>query len=116
MKVSQMQMESEGKKRKMEERRGRDGLSRDRLVEVMRSEDERGERDSRIQIRSRLTLLECVSLSKCPYSIFTEHTHTHIFTQNPPFLFNCSLPSSLLSPSEPNIPVHHHIEEDTLLL
>lgn len=57
--------------------RVQDGLSRDRLTEVMRREDERGESDSGIQIRGRLTLLECVSLSKCPYSIFTEHTHTH---------------------------------------
>lgn len=83
MKVSRMWRESTvEKKRAKGERRGEDGLSRDRLTEVMRREDERGARDSGIQIPSRLTLLECVSLSKCPYSIFTEHTcaRTHTDT------------------------------------
>lgn len=57
---------------KEQKRGGSDGggiLSRNRLTEVMRGEDESGEHDSRIQIQSRLALLEYVSLSKSSYPI-----------------------------------------------
>lgn len=93
--MSRVRRPREGKRKKEGDKRAQDGLSRDRLTEVMRREDERGDRDSGIKIRSRLTLLDCVSLSKCPYSIFTEHTHTH--TQGKCFLLclNLSLQPSL---------------------
>lgn len=59
-------------RKKRQERRGlSDGLSRDRLTEVMRGEDESEEHDSRIQIQSRLTLLEYVSFSKSFYPIYS---------------------------------------------
>lgn len=62
----------------------RDGLSSNRLTEVMRRDDERGEHDSGIQIQNRLTLLECVSLSKSSYSVSAEHARTHKHTPTSP--------------------------------
>ncbi len=87
----------------------RDGLSRDRLTEVMRGEDESAEHDSRIQIQSRLTLLEYVSLSKSSYPILhpsvhctlthtNTHTHTHTHTHKALSLFSTGLSSLYILP------------------
>ncbi len=86
--VCEMEMKVSGlpgrEKRTGESRGGcvQDGLSSDRLTEVMRGEDESEEHDSRIQIQNRLTLLEYVSLSKSSYPIYCIplRTHTHIST------------------------------------
>lgn len=81
------------KREKKKDRRGggcKDGLSRDRLTEVMREEDESEEHDSRIQIQSRLTLLEYGSFSKSSYP-----THR---TLTPLLLFSTGLPSQYILP------------------
>lgn len=112
-----MEMKVSGifQREKKKKRRVQVGLSRDRLTKVMRGEDESEKHDSRIQIQSRLTLLEHVSLSKSSYPIYCvplctvhshpltlTHTHTHFFTGLSsqyilPYLFSCYLFSAFIS-------------------
>lgn len=65
-----------------------DGLSRGRLTEVMRAEDERGEHDSGIQIQSRLTLFSFQRVL-IQYPHMNKHTHTLSLSSVP--LFSSSL-------------------------
>lgn len=81
----------EGGQKKRDEAE-QDGLSGDRLTEVMRGEDEREENDSGIQMESRLTLLSFQRLLIQYPADARKRVHAHSHTCIP-------LSSSLLLPS-----------------